>query len=88
MPDWPPALDVGSAGAPMEGETRSGDVAVFVPTARGGLACLIDGLGHGPDAADAAETCASVVRAHAESEASDDHRRLPRGAARDAAARC
>src|SRR3954447_2129070 len=49
----------------MEGESRSGDVAVFAPTPAGGLACLIDGLGHGPEAAAAAETCARVVREHA-----------------------
>jgi phosphoserine phosphatase RsbX len=63
---WPAALDVGQAGAPMAGEERSGDVAVFAPIPGGGLACLIDGLGHGPEAADAAETCADVVRANAE----------------------
>jgi negative regulator of sigma-B (phosphoserine phosphatase) len=70
MPDavdeWPAALDRGMAGAPFEGETRSGDVAVFVPTAAGALACLIDGLGHGPDAADAAEICRDAIRRHAE----------------------
>jgi negative regulator of sigma-B (phosphoserine phosphatase) len=54
------------AGAPYEGESRSGDLAVFVPTAAGGLACVIDGLGHGPEAADAAEACGAVVRTHAE----------------------
>ena len=71
MPEWPAALDVGVAGAAIDGQTRSGDVAVFVPVARGGLACLIDGLGHGPDAADAAERCADVVRAHAGDSAHD-----------------
>jgi negative regulator of sigma-B (phosphoserine phosphatase) len=69
--DWPAALDRGVAGVAHEGETRSGDVAVFAPTAAGGLACVIDGLGHGPDAADAAELCADVVRSHAEAEAQD-----------------
>jgi negative regulator of sigma-B (phosphoserine phosphatase) len=53
----------------MAGETRSGDVAVCAGTAAGGLACLIDGLGHGPDAADAAERCADVVRANADAPA-------------------
>src|SRR3954447_5591072 len=53
----------------MDGEERSGDLAVFVPTAAGGLTCVIDGLGHGPQAADAAERCAAVVRAHAEAPA-------------------
>ena len=51
--------------------TRSGDVAVFVPTAAGALACVIDGLGHGPEAADAAELCADVVRANAEASAQE-----------------
>jgi negative regulator of sigma-B (phosphoserine phosphatase) len=69
LTEWPEALDVGVAGKPIEGETRSGDLAVFVPTARGGLVCVIDGLGHGPEAADAAETCAEVVRSHAEADA-------------------
>jgi negative regulator of sigma-B (phosphoserine phosphatase) len=69
--DWPAALDRGCAGAPFEGESRSGDLAVFVPTAAGALACVIDGLGHGPEAADAAEACGEVVRTHAESGAQD-----------------
>jgi negative regulator of sigma-B (phosphoserine phosphatase) len=68
---WPTALDRGIAGVAHAGETRSGDLAVFVPTAAGGLACVIDGLGHGPEAADAAETCAQVVRAHAEAPAQE-----------------
>src|SRR3954454_12282332 len=69
--DWPASLDRGVAGAPHEGETRSGDVAVFVPTAVGALACVIDGLGHGPEAADAAELCGDVVRANADVEATE-----------------
>jgi negative regulator of sigma-B (phosphoserine phosphatase) len=69
--DWPAALDRGVAGAPHEGESRSGDIAVFLSTASGGLACLIDGLGHGPEAADAAEACGAVVRAHAQASAGE-----------------
>jgi negative regulator of sigma-B (phosphoserine phosphatase) len=69
--EWPASLDRGIAGAAHEGETRSGDVAVFHPTAKGALACVIDGLGHGPEAADAAERCAGVVREHAEADARD-----------------
>jgi len=71
LEDWPASLDRGEAGAPHEGEERSGDLAVFLPTASGALVCLIDGLGHGPEAADAAETCAAVVRANADAEARD-----------------
>jgi phosphoserine phosphatase RsbX len=65
--EWPEALERGVAGAPLEGHERSGDLAVFVPTEQGGLACVIDGLGHGDPAADAAEKAAEVVRAHADS---------------------
>jgi negative regulator of sigma-B (phosphoserine phosphatase) len=65
--DWPAALETGVAGATHAGERRSGDLAVFVPTAAGGLAVLIDGLGHGDAAADAAEGAARVIRAEAES---------------------
>ena len=55
----------------MEGEERSGDLAVFVPTASGALCCVIDGLGHGPEAADAAETCGAIVRQHSEAGATE-----------------
>jgi phosphoserine phosphatase RsbX len=70
MPDeWPSALERGVAGAPLEGEAHSGDLAVFAPTAHGGLVCLIDGLGHGEPAAEAAERAAELVRAHADAPA-------------------
>jgi negative regulator of sigma-B (phosphoserine phosphatase) len=65
--EWPEALERGVAGAPLEGHDRSGDLAVFVGTEQGGLACVIDGLGHGDPAADAAAKAAEVVRAHADS---------------------
>src|SRR3954462_8953566 len=65
--DGPQPAERGVAGAPLEGHERSGDLAVFVPTEQGGLACVIDGLGHGDPAADAAEKAAEVVRAHADS---------------------
>jgi negative regulator of sigma-B (phosphoserine phosphatase) len=71
LDDWPATLDRGIAGVAHEGETRSGDLAVFAPTGAGGLVCVIDGLGHGPEAADAAELCADVVREHAEAKAQD-----------------
>ncbi len=62
---WPAELDVGVAGLAIEGETRSGDLAVFVPYARGGLAAVIDGLGHGDDAADASAIAERVIAKHA-----------------------
>ena len=59
---WPPVLERGVAEMTHEGEGRSGDVAVFAPWRRGALVAVIDGLGHGSPAADAAEAAAAVVR--------------------------
>jgi len=69
--EWPASLDRGIAGAPHAGEERSGDLAVFLPPAKGALTCLIDGLGHGPEAADASALCADVVRSHVDAGAQD-----------------
>jgi negative regulator of sigma-B (phosphoserine phosphatase) len=57
-------LERGVAEQAHAGEVRSGDVAVFAPSDRGGLVAVIDGLGHGDAAADAAEAAAAVLRAH------------------------
>ena len=65
-PPWPLVLERGVAGLAHEGEGRSGDVAVFAPSRRGGLVAVIDGLGHGDAAADAAEAAADVLRAQVE----------------------
>ena len=62
--DWPAALERGVAGRAIEGETRSGDLAVFAGYAGGALVAVIDGLGHGDDAADAADAAARVLREH------------------------
>jgi len=62
---WPPELEVGVAGLALEGEDRSGDLAVFAPYDRGGLAAVIDGLGHGDDAAAASAIAERVIREHA-----------------------
>lgn len=62
--EWPRELEVGLAGVAHEGEGRSGDIAVCVPSRSGGLVAVIDGLGHGDAAADAAETAAEVLRTH------------------------
>ena len=62
---WPAELDLGVAGIAIEGEQRSGDLAVFAPYDRGGLAVVIDGLGHGDDAADASAIAEKVIREHA-----------------------
>jgi negative regulator of sigma-B (phosphoserine phosphatase) len=58
---WPLVLERGVAGQAHEGEGRSGDLAVFAPCERGGLVAVIDGLGHGDAAADAAELAAAIL---------------------------
>ena len=63
---WPMVLERGVAGLAHEGEGRSGDVAVFAASERGGLVAVIDGLGHGDPAADAAEAAAKVLEANVE----------------------
>jgi phosphoserine phosphatase RsbX len=65
---WPEELQLGGAGIAMEGEERSGDLAVFAPYERGGLAAVIDGLGHGDEAADASAIAERVIREHASAE--------------------
>lgn len=61
---WPAELEVGVAGLAIQGEERSGDLAVFAPYDRGGLAAVIDGLGHGDDAADASAIAEGVLLEH------------------------
>jgi phosphoserine phosphatase RsbX len=63
--DWPSALERGEAGAPLAGEERSGDLAVWAPFDGGALVATIDGLGHGEAAADAAAVAGAKLRAHA-----------------------
>jgi phosphoserine phosphatase RsbX len=62
---WPRELELGVAGVAIEGEERSGDLAVFAPYDRGGLAVVIDGLGHGDEAHAASAIAARVIREHA-----------------------
>jgi negative regulator of sigma-B (phosphoserine phosphatase) len=61
---WPAALERGVAGVAIEGELRSGDLAVFAGYAGGALVAVLDGLGHGDEAADASEIAARVIRRH------------------------
>lgn len=53
-----------AAGRPLPGEVAFGDHHVVEPFEKGILAAVIDGLGHGPEAAVAAETAAAVVKEH------------------------
>src|SRR5437879_2735785 len=58
-------IDWGVAARPMPGETRSGDLHVVAPFPRGVLVAVLDGLGHGDEAADAAASAAEVLIRHA-----------------------
>ena len=58
-------IEWGAAGAPIAGEEESGDLQVIAPFSDGVLVGLIDGLGHGPEAAHAAREAARVLEAHA-----------------------
>jgi negative regulator of sigma-B (phosphoserine phosphatase) len=66
--DWPARLEVGVAERALPGEYRSGDRAVLCAYAGGALVAAIDGLGHGSDAADAADAAANVMIAHPDEE--------------------
>jgi hypothetical protein len=48
----------------MPGEVRSGDAWVVLPDRSELLLAAIDGLGHGPDAADAADEAVAIIREH------------------------
>lgn len=56
-------IEWGWAGSALESE--SGDLQVLAPFAGGALVALVDGLGHGSEAAAAAAAAASVLQAHA-----------------------
>jgi phosphoserine phosphatase RsbX len=59
------ALEWSVATAVMPGETESGDRHVFCPLSDGVLVAVIDGLGHGAEAAAAARVAAGVLEEHA-----------------------
>ena len=61
---WPAALERGVAGAPLAGQDRSGDLAVFAGYDGGALVAVLDGLGHGGPAADAAATASDAILLH------------------------
>jgi phosphoserine phosphatase RsbX len=64
-------LEWACAGRALPGETRSGDLAVRVAAGDDDVVALIDGLGHGEEAADASQRAREVVEAHAASEPLD-----------------
>ena len=58
------AFDWGAATQPLPGEAECGDLHVVEPFERGGMVALIDALGHGHDAAQAARVAAQALAAY------------------------
>jgi negative regulator of sigma-B (phosphoserine phosphatase) len=56
------AVEWAACGAPFPGQARSGDGFLVQETAAGVLAAVVDGLGHGEEAADVAERALASVR--------------------------
>lgn len=73
-----PLVEWGSAGVALEKE-ESGDVYVVAPFPDGVLVAVIDGLGHGAEAATAAREAARLLEAHAGETVSDLIRRCHEG---------
>ena len=58
-------LEYGTASAALPGESQSGDLSLVQPFPQGVLVGVIDGLGHGEAAAEAAQMAAEVLRKQA-----------------------
>ena len=63
-PNHHPVIEWGWAGCALE--ALSGDLHLVVPFGGGALVALIDGLGHGAEAAEAARAAVPVLEAHAD----------------------
>lgn len=59
-------LEWSVATRPLRGEAASGDLAVVRPFANGALVAVLDGLGHGSEAAHAARLAATELEGHAQ----------------------
>jgi negative regulator of sigma-B (phosphoserine phosphatase) len=59
-------LQYAAAGQPAAGETESGDRYIVVPTPTGTLIAVVDGLGHGHEAAEAAAVAVATLGRYAE----------------------
>lgn len=61
------AVDTAAAVFILPGQSESGDRCLVVPTRAGSLVAVVDGLGHGREAAMAAEAAVGYIRNHAAS---------------------
>lgn len=70
MPKGPPRasslIEWGVATLALAGETESGDLHLVQPVRRGVLIAVVDGLGHGAEAAQAARTAVATLGRHAD----------------------
>ncbi|MGH2651609.1 MAG: SpoIIE family protein phosphatase [Actinomycetota bacterium] len=64
--DRAPLIDWAVAGVALAGEVRSGDLHVVKEFASGALIAVVDGLGHGEEAAEAAGMAVTTLGEHAE----------------------
>lgn len=61
-----PACEYAIAGRPLAGERKSGDAALVLTVGHRLLVAVVDGLGHGDEAAMAAEVALATLRQHAD----------------------
>jgi serine phosphatase RsbU (regulator of sigma subunit) len=61
----PPLLEWGVASLALPGQAVSGDLHLVQPFAEGVLVAAVDGLGHGAEAAHAAEVAVAILQAYA-----------------------
>lgn len=67
--DRAPFLETGIASQALTGESMSGDAFTVCPTRLGALVAVVDGLGHGVEAAAAARRAVDVLHEHCEQSA-------------------
>jgi hypothetical protein len=65
MSESPAVLEWVEAGRPLPGEDVSGDQAVHVALGDADVVAVVDGLGHGPEAAEAAAMACRLIEQHA-----------------------
>jgi negative regulator of sigma-B (phosphoserine phosphatase) len=63
--DASPLIDWGVAASTLSGQTQSGDLHLVKPLPTGVLIAVVDGLGHGAEAATAARTAVTTLNEHA-----------------------
>ena len=65
-PQTVPLVDYATAALTLPGESESGDRHIVVPTTHGTLIAVVDGLGHGTEAAEAANVAVATLEHYAE----------------------